>query len=222
MRPGLRILDLSSGTGQPALDLARAVGPAGHVTATDLSPAMLAIAEANAGAIGATNIAFRQADAEELPFPDASFDYVYSWGVLHHSPDLARSIAELFRVLRPGGGFGVMVYHRRSFLHWYMTRYVEGFLHFEGEFLDPLQLASRYGDAAREEGNPHTWPVTRRELLDTVRPHSDDAAIRVLGTDLDSVLVLMAPGLGSVMPAWMKKPWARRFGWSLWVSGHRR
>src|SRR5438105_11808983 len=44
VRPGLRILDLSSGTGQPALDLARAVGPAGHVTATDLSPAMLAIA----------------------------------------------------------------------------------------------------------------------------------------------------------------------------------
>ena len=39
---------------------------------------------------------------------------------------------------------------------------------------------------------------------------------------LDSVLVLMTPGLGSVMPAWMKKPWARRFGWSLWASGHRR
>ena len=44
----------------------------------------------------------------ELPFADASFDYVYSWGVLHHSPDLARSITELMRVLRPGGGFGVM------------------------------------------------------------------------------------------------------------------
>jgi SAM-dependent methyltransferase len=162
-----------------------------------------------------------QADARELPFEDASFDYAWSWGVLHHSPELERSIAELMRVVRPGGGFGIMLYHRRSFLHWYMTEYVEGFLHRERRFLDPLALASRYGDAAREEGNPHTWPVTRGELSAMLAPHAADTGIRVLGTDLDSVLQWMLPGLGARLPRQLKKPLARRFGWSLWAHGHK-
>jgi SAM-dependent methyltransferase len=110
VRPGLRILDLSSGTGQPALDLARAVGPAGHVTATDLSPAMLAIAEENAGAVGATNLAFRQADAEELPFPDASFDAVTSRLGAMYFVDIERALGEIRRVLRPGGHVGLAVW----------------------------------------------------------------------------------------------------------------
>jgi ubiquinone/menaquinone biosynthesis C-methylase UbiE len=54
------------------------------------------------------------ADAEALPFRDGSFDLVYSWGVLHHSPDTARAVAEVHRVLRPGGGARVMIYHKHS------------------------------------------------------------------------------------------------------------
>lgn len=53
-------------------------------------------------------------DAENLPFPDASFDLVYSWGVLHHSPDTPKAIAECHRVLRPGGSARVMIYHTYS------------------------------------------------------------------------------------------------------------
>lgn len=58
----------------------------------------------------------RVADAEALPFADASFDRVYSWGVIHHSPDTARAAREILRVLKPGGRFSVMVYHRASFV----------------------------------------------------------------------------------------------------------
>jgi SAM-dependent methyltransferase len=54
------------------------------------------------------------ANAEELPFKSGSFDIVYSWGVLHHTPDTAGAIREVFRVLRPGGTARVMIYHRRS------------------------------------------------------------------------------------------------------------
>lgn len=54
------------------------------------------------------------ADAENLPFADASFDVVYSWGVLHHSPDTPRCVAEVHRVLRPGGVARVMIYHTYS------------------------------------------------------------------------------------------------------------
>lgn len=54
------------------------------------------------------------ADAENLPFPTDSFDLGYSFGVLHHSPDTERAIAELVRVIRPGGELKIMLYNRRS------------------------------------------------------------------------------------------------------------
>jgi SAM-dependent methyltransferase len=103
VRSGLRVLDLASGTGQPALDLARAVGPTGHVTATDLSPAMLAIAERNAREAGLGNIAFRQADAEALPFPNESFDVVTSRLGAMYFVDFQRALGEIRRVLKPNG-----------------------------------------------------------------------------------------------------------------------
>jgi SAM-dependent methyltransferase len=56
------------------------------------------------------------ADAEALPFPDDRFDRVYSWGVLHHTPDTQRAVGELIRVLRPGGRLCVMLYARRSWV----------------------------------------------------------------------------------------------------------
>lgn len=58
----------------------------------------------------------RVADAESLPFADESFDWVYSWGVLHHSPDTAKGVSEVLRVLRPRGTAKVMIYHKYSFV----------------------------------------------------------------------------------------------------------
>ena len=58
----------------------------------------------------------RVADAEALPFADDSFDIVYSWGVLHHTPDTARAIAEAVRVTRPGGRLCIMLYSRHAWV----------------------------------------------------------------------------------------------------------
>jgi len=215
---GGRVLEVGCGMGTMASCWARR---GAQVTAVDLNPTAVTQTQRRFELLRLDGDV-RQADARRLPFDDGAFDYVWSWGVLHHSPDLGQSLRELLRVTRPGGGYGVMVYHRRSLLHGYMTRYVEGFLHMESRFLSEVALASRYGDAAREEGNPHTWPVTKSELGAPLAAAGASVDISVLGTDLDSVLRLMLPGLGDVLPAGLKKPWARRLGWSLWAHGHRR
>jgi ubiquinone/menaquinone biosynthesis C-methylase UbiE len=109
-QPGMRVLDVASGTGAPALQLARRVVPGGHVTATDLSPEPLNIAAQRARERGLTNLRFEVADVHKLPFPDANFDLVTSrMGVMFFS-DLPRALAEMRRVLRPGGRVALLAW----------------------------------------------------------------------------------------------------------------
>jgi SAM-dependent methyltransferase len=214
---GTRVLEIGCGLGTMAMNWAR---NGAEMTAVDLNPTSIAQTRRRFDLMGLDG-RIELMDGRHLDLPDAHFDYVYSWGVLHHSPDLGESLNEMMRVLKPGGEFGLMLYYRRSILHWYKTLYTEGFLHYENRFLGPLELASRYGDGARAEGNPHTWPVTKGELREMLGPWSRDLGFRVLGTDLDTAFHALLPGLGLFLPAWAKKPWARRFGWSLWAHGRK-
>lgn len=212
---GARVLEVGCGLGTMASCWARS---GARVTAVDLNPTSVLQTRRRFELAGLPGTIL-EADARALPFDDAAFDYVYSWGVLHHSPELETSLSELLRVLRPNGELGVMLYNRHSFMYWYLIWYLEGILHAERWSLDRLGLASRYGDAGREEGNPYTWPVTRGELREVLEPRCAELSIRVLGTDLDYVLTVLMPGLGYVLPRFLKKPLARRWGWSLWVEG---
>ena len=212
---GKKVLEVGCGMGTMAMNWARA---GANVTAVDLNPVAVEMTRRRFALLGLEG-RIEQADGTRLPFDDTSFDYIYSWGVLHHSAKLDQSIDELFRVAAPGAGYGVMLYNRRSILHWYMTEFIEGYLHLENRFLGPLALASRYGDGARQEGNPHTWPVTRDEMQALFGRYSTDLDIRTLGTDLENIAALMLPGLGLKLPTWAIKPWARRWGWSLWMHG---
>jgi ubiquinone/menaquinone biosynthesis C-methylase UbiE len=100
-RTGMNVLDLASGTGEPSISLAMHVGPKGHVTALDLSPELLKVAEQRAQARGLTNFSTQQADAQELPFPDQSFDLVTSrFGVMFFAQP-EKALREVHRVLRP-------------------------------------------------------------------------------------------------------------------------
>src|SRR5712692_2259337 len=101
-KPGMKVLDLASGTGEPAITLASRVGPEGHVTALDFSPELLEIAAQRARERGLTNFSSRQADAHHLPFPDRSFDLATSrFGVMFFA-DCGTALRELHRVLKPG------------------------------------------------------------------------------------------------------------------------
>jgi ubiquinone/menaquinone biosynthesis C-methylase UbiE len=108
--PGHRVLDLASGAGEPALTVARTVGPAGSVVATDLVPQMLAGAQRRIGAAGLENVDFRIADMENLPFEDAEFDRVSCRYGIMFAPEPDRALAETRRVLRSGGRAGFIVW----------------------------------------------------------------------------------------------------------------
>jgi SAM-dependent methyltransferase len=110
LRPGMSILDLASGVGDPALSIAEEVGPSGRVTATDLGPGMISLAEELARKRGLTNIEFREASAEALPFPSESYDVLTCRFGIMFFPDLPKSLRECLRVLKPGG--------RAAFVAW--------------------------------------------------------------------------------------------------------
>jgi ubiquinone/menaquinone biosynthesis C-methylase UbiE len=83
------------------------VGPKGRVTGSDVAMAMVSLAEQAAAELGIADTAFYRMDAEELDFPDASFDTATCAFSLFQFPDMSRALAEMWRVLRPGGRVGL-------------------------------------------------------------------------------------------------------------------
>ena len=101
-QPGMQVLDLASGTGEPAISIAQRVGASGHVSALDISADLLDLARKRAEQRQLDNITFHQGDAHSLPFPDHSFDLATCrFGVMFFS-DVSAALGELHRVLRPG------------------------------------------------------------------------------------------------------------------------
>ncbi len=104
---GERVLDLGSGGGIDVLLSARRVGPTGFAYGVDMTDEMLQLARANAAKAGATNVEFLKGTIEDVPLPDASVDVVISNCVINLSTDKPTVLAEMFRVLAPGGRIGI-------------------------------------------------------------------------------------------------------------------
>jgi SAM-dependent methyltransferase len=112
MTRGQKVLEIGVGAGTDFVRFARAGADATGVDLTDHAIRLVGRRLENEG----LRAELLQADAERLPFPDESFDRVYSWGVLHHTPDTGRAVREAIRVLRPGGRLCVMLYARHSWV----------------------------------------------------------------------------------------------------------
>ena len=105
LNKGEAVLDIGCGTGVDTFVAAIVVGPEGKATGVDLIPEMLVQARSNLRKTSLKNVSFEEGSAEELPFPDGTFNVVISNGVFNLIPDKAKALREVFRVLKSSGRF---------------------------------------------------------------------------------------------------------------------
>jgi SAM-dependent methyltransferase len=168
---GKEVLEVGCGMGTHAAMLARA---GAQLTAIDLTERAVAVTRHRFEVFRlAGNI--QRADAEKLPFADRAFDFVWSWGVIHHSSSFERCIGEIARVLRPGGRLMMMVYYRPSIVYYVNNGLIRGIL--MGQLLrrSLQQIYVETGDGA------YARVFNKRELYDHLGSAFDDIKISVVG-----------------------------------------
>jgi|GEM_PF-1126818 len=112
---GLRVLDVGCGQGYNAQELVRS---GAFLTSVDLTSKGLSLAQYRFKARN-LRVDLVQANMEELPFKDQSFDFIHSSGAIHHTPDIQKAVSEIHRVLRNGAGGSIMIYHKHSVAFWW-------------------------------------------------------------------------------------------------------
>lgn len=191
---GKRLLEVGVGMGADLVRFARA---GAVITGVDLTERAVALTKGRLAKEGLSGDV-RMANAEALPFADGSFDIVYSWGVLHHTPGTARAVRECIRVLAPGGRLAVMVYHRHSWLAlaaW--TRHCA----LRGRLLAPLSAGV---ERVESPGTKAFAPTEMRAMLHGL----NDVRVRPVLTHWDRRVAPGAARLGG-----------DRFGWFLLAEG---
>ena len=232
---GLKVLEIGCGMGTDGAQFARA----GAVyTGIDLTEAAIDLARERFALSGLPGD-FRVSDAENLDFPDESFDLVYSHGVLHHTPDIEAAVREIHRVLKPGGRAMVMLYHRGSYNYRVGIRVLRragaGLLKSEGgiklvhrltgEPIDSLRehaasLKNANGDFSAAEllnqstdgaGNPLARVYSRREARELFK---DFREVELRAYFLNKRFI---PVVGNLLPRSIESALASRWGWHLWI-----
>jgi 2-polyprenyl-3-methyl-5-hydroxy-6-metoxy-1,4-benzoquinol methylase len=126
---GKRVLEIGCGMGSIAAALAKG---GANLTAIDITTTAIDITKRRFKTLGLQGD-IRQLDAEQLDFADNTFDMVWSWGVIHHSANMAGIIQQIHRVLKSGGQAKIMIYHRHALRNWILAGLYEGV--FKAKFL---------------------------------------------------------------------------------------
>jgi SAM-dependent methyltransferase len=184
-QPNMRVLDLASGTGEPAITIAKRIAPTGHVTALDLSSDLLTLAAERRRHRGLANLTTQQAHAQQIPVLDEPFDLATSrFGVMFF-PDTQRALTELRRVLKPGARACFAVWGSKDQPYFASTIGVVH-RHVGGPFLEPKgpdpfrfsrpgslsEALSQSGfSSVHEEARtvPWTWPGSPEEAWEQQR-----------------------------------------------------
>ena len=233
---GLRVLEIGCGIGTDGAQFSEA---GADYTGVDLTEAAIELATNNFKTRDLRG-EFRVADAENLDFPDESFDLVYSHGVLHHTPDIVAAVGEIHRVLKPGGRAIVMLYHRGSYnyrigirilrragagllkrksgirLVHFLTAEPESSLREHAAALS----ASRNGHFSADEllnqstdgaGNPLARVYSRRDARELFK------AFRKVELRTHFLNKRFIPIIGNLLPKPIESALASRWGWHLWI-----
>jgi len=147
----------------------------------------------------------REGDAESLPFEDASFDFVYSWGVIHHTEDTGKAAREILRVTKPGAQICVMVYNRRSLVAlqcWLLNGLLRG-----KPWVSVEQLLAAHVES------PGTHAYTTDEALNLFL-RLEQSSVTPVVTPYDCRL-----GRRLFLPAWVRACVPAGLGWFLVVQG---
>jgi len=204
-----RLLEVGCGMGTDLLQFARG---GARCVGIDLTPRSIEITRHRFRLYGAEGD-FMISDGEHLPFHDASFDVVYSNGVLHHTPDTAGAIREIHRVLRPGGVAKVMLYHRNSLNYWGEVVLRHGVL--GAEFLrgrSTQEIMSRVIEYSEHGGRPLVKVYSRREARELFKLFKD---VRVNVEQLRRAeLRFLAPLVSESMLDRLRK----QIGWNVIVT----
>jgi ubiquinone/menaquinone biosynthesis C-methylase UbiE len=200
---GRDVLEVGVGAGTDHLNFARA---GARCTGVDLTGAAIDMTRRRLALENLTSNLV-QADAETLPFPDRSFDYVYSWGVIHHTPDPPAAAREILRVLRPGGSFCVMIYNRHSVVA------LQAWLRFglaKGRMRQ--SLLKIIADNVESPGTRSYTVAEARELF----AGAENLDVETVVTAYD-----MRIGRRRFLPSWTWKVVPRRAGWFHVIRGRR-
>jgi len=235
----LKVLEIGCGLGTDGAQFAKA---GADYTGVDLTNAAIELARKRFELFGLTG-KFQVADAENLDFPDESFDVVYSHGVLHHTPDIDAAVQEIRRVLKPGGRAIVMLYHRGSYNYRIGIRVLRragaGLLKTDtgiklinvltGEPTEALQeraamMRATNGETSADQllnestdgaGNPLARVYSRREARQLFK---DFSKVELRAYFLNKRFI---PIVGNLLPRSIESALASRWGWHLWIYATR-
>ena len=205
---GQRLLEVGCGTGTDLLQFARG---GALVTGLDLTPRSIEIARRRFAVFGCDGT-FALGDGENLAFPDESFDVVYSFGVLHHTPNTERAVQEVRRVLRSGGRAIIMLYHRSSLYYWGAVILKYGILGRELLHSTPAAIMSRHVEHTETGGRPLVKAYRRAEAR---RMFSDFSDCRI---SVDQLTRAELGAIGRLIPESAFRWLARTFGWNIIVT----
>lgn len=200
---GKKVLEVGCGLGTDLLQFARGGAEVYGIDLTEKAATLARKRLSLYGLKGDISIS----DSERLPFKTDSFDLVYSWGVIHHTPDTAAAAKEILRVCKPGGQVLVMLYHRRSILAfqaWLFYGLLRG---------RPFQSPSKViAQRVESPGTKVYTPKEGRELFSGLK----SVRVRRIVTRYD-----LRIGRRTFLPSWVKRIVPSRFGWFMVLDGQK-
>ena len=202
-----KVLEIGFGMGTDHLSLAK---QGGIMHGLDLTPRNSEVTSRRFNLYGEKS-EFTIGDAEYLPYKDHSFDFVYSFGVIHHSPDTQKIINEIHRILKPGGKCWVSVYHKNSVVFWWSLFLYNWIL--KGGFLRET-LKQRISRMEYPQNNPNL-------VIKLYKRKEFEQMFSMFGNTISSVRHLLRDDIslfGSFIPERQIAKLGKKFGWYVIVD----